>query len=187
MNQLLASIAPLEVLTAMITPAVLISACGTLILSTSQRLGRVVTRVRELSTQVENLSRAGVKDSLVTLRMTVIFDQLGRQARRARLLQRSLNAFYMAVGIFVITSFAIGISGAMGISKFPWIPAVLGILGLGFLCYGSALMVLEARLALRTIEREMDFMMELGRRFVPTEILEKTNASLRGEKPKDKP
>ena len=32
----------LAVLSAMITPAVLISACGTLILSTSQRLGRVV-------------------------------------------------------------------------------------------------------------------------------------------------
>lgn len=181
MNQLLASLSPLEVLTAMITPAVLISACGTLILSTSQRLGRVVTRVRELSMQVENLSR-GTKDELVTLRMTVIFDQLGRQARRARLLQRSLNMFYMAVGIFVITSFAIGITGAIGLTKYPWVPATLGIVGLGFLCYGSALMVLEARLALRTIHKEMDFMLELGRRFVPHEILERTNATLRGEK-----
>ena len=37
--------AAIAVLTAMITPAVLISACGSMILSTSSRLGRVVDRV----------------------------------------------------------------------------------------------------------------------------------------------
>ena len=42
----------LAVLTAMITPAVLISACGALILSTSTRLGRVVDRVRALGLEV---------------------------------------------------------------------------------------------------------------------------------------
>ena len=39
----------LGILTTMITPAVLISACAGLILSTSVRLGRVVDRVRALS------------------------------------------------------------------------------------------------------------------------------------------
>ena len=43
----------LEVLTAMITPAVLISASGTMILSTSTRLGRVVDRVRSLSDRLQ--------------------------------------------------------------------------------------------------------------------------------------
>jgi hypothetical protein len=38
----------LSVLSEMITPAVLISACGTLIFSTSTRLARIVDRVREL-------------------------------------------------------------------------------------------------------------------------------------------
>jgi hypothetical protein len=44
------------VLTAMITPAVLISACGSMILSTSSRLGRVVDRVRALSDKLEELA-----------------------------------------------------------------------------------------------------------------------------------
>ena len=38
-----------EVLQTMITPAVLISASGTLILSTSNRIAKVTERVRELS------------------------------------------------------------------------------------------------------------------------------------------
>jgi hypothetical protein len=46
---------PTEVLGAMITPAVLISAAGTLVLSTSQRLSRVVDRIRVLAAEAERL------------------------------------------------------------------------------------------------------------------------------------
>src|SRR5215510_2000298 len=54
----------LTLLSAMITPAVLISACGTLIFSTSNRLGRIVDRVRELGGLLQQLagSEDGVKD-----------------------------------------------------------------------------------------------------------------------------
>jgi hypothetical protein len=51
------SISATAVLTAMITPAVLISACGSMILSTSSRLGRVVDRVRALSDRLEDMSK----------------------------------------------------------------------------------------------------------------------------------
>jgi hypothetical protein len=44
---------PLGLLSAMITPAVLISACGALIFSTSTRLARIVDRVRTLSQDLE--------------------------------------------------------------------------------------------------------------------------------------
>lgn len=45
----------IEFLTAMITPALLISATGSLVLSTSTRLGRVVDRVRELEGRLSEL------------------------------------------------------------------------------------------------------------------------------------
>ena len=51
--------AAIAVLTAMITPAVLISACGSMILSTSGRLGRVVDRVRALSDRLEATADQG--------------------------------------------------------------------------------------------------------------------------------
>jgi hypothetical protein len=44
-----------EILGAMITPAVLISASGVLVLSTSNRVGRTVDRVRALAVEVERL------------------------------------------------------------------------------------------------------------------------------------
>ena len=45
----------IEFLTAMVTPALLISATGSLVLSTSTRLGRVVDRVRELEKRLSEL------------------------------------------------------------------------------------------------------------------------------------
>ena len=45
----------LGLLSAMITPAVLISACGQLIFSTSTRLARIVDRVRQLTPLLEQL------------------------------------------------------------------------------------------------------------------------------------
>jgi len=47
--------ANLQVLTAMITPAVLISGAGTLLMSTSSRLGRVTDRVRQLTARFKVL------------------------------------------------------------------------------------------------------------------------------------
>ena len=57
-----------EILGAMITPALLISASGTLTLSTSNRLGRVVDRIRKLTTEAENLPADSDLEELVEKR-----------------------------------------------------------------------------------------------------------------------
>lgn len=68
----------ITVLTAMITPAVLISACGSRILSTSSRLGRVVDRVRALSEKLEEISRKDQQTDLTRERQAAIFEQLDK-------------------------------------------------------------------------------------------------------------
>ena len=59
----------LAVLTAMITPAVLISACGALIFSTATRMGRVIDRVRLLSGRFEELARNPDADDMAADRL----------------------------------------------------------------------------------------------------------------------
>jgi hypothetical protein len=162
----------LAVLTAMITPAVLISACGTMILSTSTRLGRVVDRVRSLSDRLEELSRAKPELELYEERRAVIFNQLDKLTSRARLLQRCMTVFYMALGIFVLTSVAIGTVAVSGAPRYNWIPVVTGLVGACFLFYGSVLLIFEARLALSTIHMEMDFIWRLTKKYAPTDVVE---------------
>lgn len=162
----------LAVLTAMITPAVLISACGTMILSTSARLGRVVDRVRALSDKLEELAHIEGDIELLDERRAVIFAQLDRLTSRARILQRAMTTFYLALGIFVSTSVAIGIV-AVTSTRYSWIPVVVALLGAACLFYGSMLLIFEARLALSTIHIEMDFIWRFTKHFAPQELVEK--------------
>jgi hypothetical protein len=164
----------IAVLTAMITPAVLISACGSMILSTSTRLGRVVDRVRELSDRLEAMNSDANTSSRaeVTERQAAIFGQLDRLTSRARILQRSMVVFYLSLGSFVATSVAIGIVGFARNQNYNIIPVSLGIIGACFLFYGSILLIFEARLALSTIHHEMDFIWRRSKQVAPAEIVE---------------
>ena len=148
----------LGLLTAMITPAVLISACGTLIFSTAARLARVVDRVRTLSRQLEQLYASDQGDFVVERRREVE-RQLSLQARRGRLIQRSLTALYVSLGFFVGTTVSIGLARFLGPA--PWVPAVLGIAGTLVLFYGCMLFIGETRLALRSVDLEMEFVLKL--------------------------
>jgi hypothetical protein len=163
--------ASLGVLTAMITPAVLISASGTMILSTSTRLGRVVDRVRSLSDRLRQLSNTDEESEYFEEERAMLFDQLDKLTSRSRLLQRAMTSFYLAVGVFVATSVSIGLV-AFFRGRVAWIPATLGLLGACFLFYGSMLAIFEARLALSTTHAEMDFIWRITRRVMPPELVE---------------
>ncbi|MDX6694170.1 MAG: hypothetical protein QOF02_1773 [Blastocatellia bacterium] len=160
----------LAVLSAMITPAVLISACGTMSLSTSTRLGRVVDRVRALSDRLEELALTGQQREFFDERRAMIFSQLDKLTSRARILQRSMVTFYLALGIFVSTSVAIGVV-AVTSARYEFIPVVMGLVGACFLFFGSILLIGEARLALGTIHSEMDFVWRLSKEYVPAELV----------------
>lgn len=162
----------LAVLTAMITPAVLISACGSMILSTSVRLGRVVDRVRGLSARWEDMTAKEDSPEALRDRQEVIFEQLDKLTSRARILQRSMVAFYLALGMFVATSVAIGVVALTGNPRHNVMPITLGLAGACFLFYGSILLIFEARLALSTIHIEMDFIWRQSKRVGPAAIVQ---------------
>src|SRR6201988_5225258 len=166
--------AAIAVLTAMITPAVLISACGSMILSTSSRLGRVVDRVRTLSDRLEDMAARHEKGPAHIERQASIFQQLDKLTSRARILQRCMVTFYLSLGMFVATSVAIGIVPFTGNQRYNMIPVVLGLAGACFLFYGSVLLILEARLALSTIHDEMDFIWRQSKRATPAAIVKQT-------------
>ena len=159
----------LAILTAMITPAVLISACGALILSTATRLGRVVDRVRLLSAKFEDLARNPQADEMADERRALIFTQLERQMSRARLIQRAMVAFYTALGVFVATSVAIAAVYAFA-RNYTYVAVALGIMGAFFMLYGSILLIVESRLALNAIITEMEFVAKVSRHYAGEDL-----------------
>ena len=165
-----------SVLSAMITPAVLISACGALILSTSVRLGRVVDRVRSLADRFEELSRKTAGEvELFEDRLELTFTQLEWLTARARHLQRAMTTFYLALGLFVGTTVTLGFVGLTGKTgkAYQGLPVVFGMVGAALLFIGTVLLAFEATLALRSIHSEMDFLWKLGRHHAPDALLQR--------------
>lgn len=152
----------LGVLTAMITPAVLISGAGTLLMSTSTRLGRTTDRVRQLTARFKVLvSEEGRQEALAREEKRMIMRQLPRLARRSRIIQRAMTALYVAVALLVLTSILIG-AGALLERGTGAAPVVLAILGAASLAYGALLLSFETRLSARTTQEEMQFLVTLG-------------------------
>jgi hypothetical protein len=165
-----------EVLAAMITPALLISASGTLVLSTSNRLTRVIDRVRTLSRDAEQLqaSTAFAAQSVVAESVAVgslraehvrdkrllITRQLTSAAQRAIILRSALSAFYMAIGFLVAASITIGVLTWLHLLM-TWPVIALALVGAGALLWGSLLLVREARIAIGSTLEEMQYIRKL--------------------------
>jgi Protein of unknown function (DUF2721) len=146
-----------EVLGAMITPALLISAAGTLVLSTSNRLGRVVDRVRTLADIAEHLHPAdGEPADEVEEKRKLIFDQLAKLTGRIRLLVPAITTLYTAIGLLVASSISVGVVALLR-SEIAWLPVALGLFGACALLYASTLLVREARLAVDSTLHEMTY------------------------------
>src|SRR5947209_2372842 len=120
----------IEFLTAMVTPALLISATGSLVLSTSTRLGRVIDRVRQLEERLSDLIYIENKNDvpLYDKRVEVIVDLLDKVTSRSRILQRSLATFYYGICMFVLTSVVIAVAAIF--NSYRWVPIPIGIIGI---------------------------------------------------------
>jgi hypothetical protein len=160
----------LAILSAMITPAVLISACAALTISTSARLARVMERTRRISEKFGQLLESRLDGPLLEEERSVFFRQLNRATRRSRLLQRAMTSLYLALSVFIGTSVAIGIVAVVD-QRYAWIPILLGILGAGLLLHSSLLLILDSRIALSAVDDEMDFILRLTQLQAPAELV----------------
>lgn len=161
----------ISVLSAMITPAVLISACGSLILATSDRLSKAVARTREISSALiprEDDRRGDTREE----ERRMLFTQLDFVTTRSRLLQRALSRLYAALGFFVGTSVTIGLV-AITSPEFTMVPIALGLFGAGLLLYAAFLLIKESRFALAAVNEEMDFIWKRGKTYGPEDLVKR--------------
>ena len=149
----------LVVLTAMITPAVLVTACGSLLQLTSTRLARIGDRVQAWSHQVAATTGTPADDPWSRDQRALIAAQLGETTRRAQLLRWAMTAFSLAVAALVADMVAIGIVALVHPGA-VWITVALGLLGVGALLSGSLLLIVEAHHALVTTNRELAFVQQ---------------------------
>jgi hypothetical protein len=154
----------LTILSSMITPVVLILATGSLLLTTSQRLGRVIERTRVLNDQLLRLSSN--KEEAILEQAAILFDQLLLASQRARLLQQAMTFMNITLSIFVATSISIGLVD-LSHGSWVWAQIVLGVTGAALLFFTSMILIRESRIAIKAVRHEMYFAVDSIKRHFP--------------------
>lgn len=139
------------VLTAMLAPALFLTATASLLVSANNRLARVVDRLRQLIVAwAHDAPDRGVRDL-----------QISRHRRRAHLVLRACQLLYGALASFVGTSLGLACNAFLGF-RLGSLPTLLAVLGVAFLLAASVALGSEVALAVRSFDEELD--QELARR-----------------------
>ncbi len=154
-KDLLEALSSSRILASMITPVVLISACGTLILSTATRLGRIFDRVNVIKREIEDVVTS--RTSYPEESLTYLKGQLVLQRKRASLIQKSMFSLYFSTLLFIASSLAIAFNIAYGSNEQGWIPTLIAVVGGLFLFAASALLLYESRFNLSFVVKHIDF------------------------------
>ncbi|MDP9018961.1 MAG: DUF2721 domain-containing protein [Candidatus Eremiobacteraeota bacterium] len=140
----------LSIISAMITPAILILATGNLVSSTLTRVGRVFDRARAIMDRMEECVRNG------DLWGADLYNKLLQDYRtRATLTERALTIFYASIGLFVMASLAIGLDNFIH-DTIPWLATTLTVGGAILLLLGTLALFLETNIAAGLLRREIE-------------------------------
>jgi hypothetical protein len=147
-------------LSAMITPAIFLTANGSLIISTSNRMSRIVDRIRVLNDLSDKLCRGGSDLDFPRERLNHVHAQLDHLVWRSDRIRFALVALYLAFGAFVGTSLALAIDMLFD-NNLAALPTGLAVLGVGMMMVACVNLVREALEALRSNRSEIGFYREL--------------------------
>jgi hypothetical protein len=150
-------------LSVMITPAIFMTANGSLIISTSNRMSRVVDRIRVLNDLGDKLCRGASEFDFVPERLAHVQDQLNRLVWRGDRIRYALTALYVAFSTFAGTSLTLAID-VWTANRLVALPTLLALLGVGLMLFACLNLVREAMEALRSNRLEIRFYRELHER-----------------------
>jgi len=139
------------ILGAMLAPALLMAATGSLLVSANARLARVVDRLRALIVAWE-------KDAPDRAERDT---QISRHRTRAALVLRACRTLYAALAAFVGTSLALAADALLAF-RMGAVATVLAVIGMLCLLVASIYMGREVSLSVRSFDEELD--QELARR-----------------------
>jgi hypothetical protein len=143
-----------SVIQAMLSPAVMISCSGLLLLALTPKLGRVIDRIRLLNQEKTGIAKQHELEDIDRERLLSIEHQTEMLVFRAQLLKRSSGATLLAILFFVITSALIGFSSILELNLVT--PTLIAFLiGLFFVFAGVGFAYWEIRISHDTIQEEI--------------------------------
>jgi hypothetical protein len=143
-------------LAAMIMPALFMTATGSLIISTSNRMSRIVDRIRVVIELSERLERGEPEFDFPEERLAQATRELLHLRWRSNRVRMALMLLYVGLCSFVGTSLTLAFDALLG-RRFLAVPTILAIVGVGALLAASVNLAREALRALRSSGQELEF------------------------------
>ncbi len=147
-----------QAIQAILTPALMISACGLLLLGLNNRYATVVSRIRLLNDEKRRrlADPEGIDREYVdALRFESVMRQIPSLMTRANYLRRSLILLWVGVASYLLSSLALGAGIFLGL---PAAAAAVWIFmfGLASASSGVIFALLDITLAFRVLHLEID-------------------------------
>jgi hypothetical protein len=139
----------MSLVTAIVTPAILILAAGSLVASTIVRLGRVADHTRTLIAQSEGVRREGK-----THAVEILEARMDRQLRRAELTRNALWGYYFAIVLFLVSSVIIALSQVIHVTL-EWIGPSMILIGGLVMIVATVQLVIEVGLSAGSLRHEI--------------------------------
>jgi hypothetical protein len=137
-----------QIIQLMLAPAVMINACGLLLLGINNKFSNVVNRIRLLNDEKRKLMlKVGDKkpETEEIVRLESISKQITSLVIRGNLVKNSVLSFIVAIALFVFTSLLIGVLSILTIAQLNFLIIVSFLLGMIAVFTGTVFMGLEAK------------------------------------------
>lgn len=144
-----------------LTPAIMISCCGLLLLSLQNKYGRIIDRIRQFNTEKRTLLAKEVMTDVDKTRLESIKKQLEILVRRGRYQKNATLSLCISVIFFVITSISIALS--FKISAITALAILTFGLGMLLVLVGAIFAAMEIRISYKTTLLEIKIEGELAK------------------------
>jgi hypothetical protein len=137
-----------QIIQLMLAPAVMINACGLLLLGINNKFSNVVSRIRLLNDEKRRLMiKVGDKtpETEEIVRLESISKQISSLVIRGNLVKNSVLSFVIAIALFVFTSLSIGVLSILTISLLNFLIISSFLSGMIAVFIGTIFMGLEAK------------------------------------------
>jgi hypothetical protein len=122
-----------EIIQSMLSPGIMISACGLLILGMNNKYSMVVNRIRILDEEKRKLKQQSIESSITQSqekRLNSINIQTQKLTFRTKLVRNAVISYSIAVAFFILTCLMIGLSFLLGEIKTSGLITLLFLLGM---------------------------------------------------------
>ncbi len=142
------TLSAVQIIQLMLAPAVMINACGLLLLGINNKYSLVVNRIRLLNEEKRELMiKIGEKSPTTddNVRLESIAVQINALVYRAKLVRNSVLCYTIAVALFVSTSLVLGVSSVLSLGKLNFLIITTFLLGMSFVIIGIIFAALETK------------------------------------------